>query len=170
MDDINPVARGRQTAPDDVWEAVCADYLAGMPASACAHRHGVGVSTLRERAAREGWRRLDRGWTPPNRLDPCDEGVLLEEKVGGDLNKVAPRQLSFVAFRRLMRAVMRGDAVEALRWRRVQLVMEAVEAESERMIAQDDAVWEYYYGSQDEGDDADPAAGPRPADSSDSSD
>ena len=42
----------------------------------------------------------------------------------------------------MMRAVMRGDAAEALRWRRVQQVMDEVEAETDRMTERQDArIW-----------------------------
>ena len=136
----NPPGRqGRRIAPEAVWAEARADYLEGMSAAEVCLRHGVGRTALRARAAREGWRRRDQPWTPPTRLDPWDEGRALEDRVGGDLDRVEYRELAFVAHRRMMRAVMRGDAVGALRWRRVGLVMETVEAESERMLEEDEA-------------------------------
>jgi hypothetical protein len=36
---------------------------------------GVGISTLRERARRAGWRRADQPWPEPTPLDPDDEGA-----------------------------------------------------------------------------------------------
>lgn len=135
-------AQGWRSPPDEVWAAVREDYLAGWSATECCRRHGVGLTSLRNRAAREGWRRQDQPWTPPNTLDPWDEGVELELKVGGDLDKVETCQLWFVAHRRMLRAVMRGDATEALRWRRVELIMNEVEAETDRMAeAQDALIW-----------------------------
>ena len=133
-------ANGRRSAPDDVWAAVRDDYLAGVPATECCRRHGVGLTVLRGRAALEGWRRADQPWIPPRRLDPWDEGVLLEETVGGDLDKVELRQLTWIADRRMMRAVLRGDAMEALRWRRVRAAVEADAYEVERLIAEDEAL------------------------------
>jgi hypothetical protein len=130
---------GRRVAPEAVWAEARADYLEGMSAAQVCVRHGVGRTALRTRAAREGWRRLDQPWTPPTRLDPWDEGRALEDRIGGDLDRIEYRQLAYVAHRRMLRAVMRGDAVEALRWRRVGLVMDAVEAETERMIEEDEA-------------------------------
>ncbi|AQR62841.1 hypothetical protein BZG35_15145 [Brevundimonas sp. LM2] len=126
-------------APQAVWAQVREDYLAGRSASECCRLHGVGLSALRGRAAREGWRRADQPWTPPARLDPWDEGVALEESIGGDLDRVELGSLAFVAHRRMMRAVLRGDAMEALRWRRVRLVMDAEAAEILEAIERDEA-------------------------------
>lgn len=138
---------GRRAAPDAVWAAARDDYLAGMSAPEVCLRHDVRLSTLRLRAAREGWRRLDQPWAPRNRLDPDDEGVELEARAGGDLNKIEMRELSYVAACRMMRAVLRGDAADALRWRRVRDAMEAEEAEMERLTRQDEAIWESRRGS-----------------------
>jgi hypothetical protein len=131
----------RRTAPDDVWAQVRDAYVAGLSAPGCRRLYGVGLTALHQRAAREGWRRVDQPWTPPNRLDPDDEGVALEEETGGDLDRIELCQLTFVAHRRMLRAVMRGDAVEALRWRRVRLVMDAEEAEMDRLGAQQQALF-----------------------------
>ena len=136
-----PCDGGRFSAPDAVWERVRADYLDGMSAPDACRRHGVRVSALRARAAREGWRRMDQPWgAPPNRLDAWDEGVTLEDRVGGDLDKIDMAELSWVASRRMMRAALRGDAAEALRWRRVRLVMDQEEYELGRMEAQHESI------------------------------
>jgi hypothetical protein len=120
---IDPADAGSHSAPDDVWDQVREDYLAGWSAPACCRRHGVGLSTLRKRAAAEGWRRTDRPWTPPNGLDLDVEGLALEESVDGDLEQIPLGELSVVAFQRMMRAVLHGNAMEALRWRRVHAIM-----------------------------------------------
>ena len=39
---------------------------------------------MRNRAAREGWRRADQAWAPPQTLDPDDEGLQLDDSVGGE--------------------------------------------------------------------------------------
>jgi hypothetical protein len=65
--------------------------------------------------------------------------VELEERTHGDLDRVAFGDLSWVATRRMMRAVMRGDAMEALRWRRVRLIMDAEEAENTEALARFEA-------------------------------
>jgi len=125
---------GRRTAPDEVWTQVRDDYLSGVSAPECCRRHGVGLSALRARAADEGWRRVDQPWTPPNtRLDPDDEGLALEERVNGDLDQIPLGELALVAFRRMMRAVLHGDAAEALRWRRVRLAVDAEDAHLNRL-------------------------------------
>lgn len=125
-------SQGRRAAPDEFWAAVREDYLAGRSAPECARRHGVSVGALRARAARDGWRRADQPWAPADRLDPWDEGVDLEARVGGDLDQVEVCELAFVAHRRMLRAVMRGDAVEALRWRRVELTLAELDAQEAR--------------------------------------
>ena len=132
--------QGRKSAPDEVWAVVREEYLAGRSAGECCRRHGVGLTALRDRAAREGWRRSDQAWRPPSTLDPWDEGVELELQVGGDLDKVETCQLWYVARRRMLRAVMRGDAAEALRWRRVERILDEVEAETDRMTEEHEAL------------------------------
>ena len=129
-----------RSAPDEVWARVQEDYLIGMPAKEVCRRHGVGLTALRDRAARDGWRRCDQPWTPPPLLDPDDEGVALEARVGGDLDKVELYDLNYVAQRRMMRAAMRGDAAEALRWRRVRQALMDQLAEHQEIMAQDEVM------------------------------
>jgi hypothetical protein len=114
--------RGRRIAPDDVWIAVREDYLAGLSAPACCRRYGVGLTALRDRAGREGWRRADQAWPAPRPLD--EDAAALHDRTGGDLDRVGFDDLTALARRRMMRAVLNGDAAEALRWRRVRDVME----------------------------------------------
>jgi len=130
---------GRRALPEAVWAAVREDFVAGLSASQCCRRHGVSESGLRARAAREGWRRVDQVWTPPNRLDPWDEGVALEEKVGGNVEEVELSELAYIARMRMLRAVLRGDAVEALRWRRVAQAMDQEEADLAWYIEREEA-------------------------------
>lgn len=136
---LAPAGR-RPSAPDDVWDAVRADYLAGVSAPECARRHGVGTTALYRRAAQQGWRRADQPWLPSNRLDAEDEGVALEAEIDGDLDRIGPDQLAFVAWRRMTRAVLRGDAAGAMRWRRIRDAMDADQDELDRQILQDDMV------------------------------
>lgn len=132
---------GRIAAPDAVWARVRDDYLSGVTARVACRRHGVRLSAMRARAAREGWRRMDQPWAPPpDRLDARDEGALLEDRVGGDLDKIGFCDLSFVAYRRMMRAALRGHAAAALRWRRVMRVMDEEEAEMERDLSRNEAL------------------------------
>jgi hypothetical protein len=132
--------RARRAAPAEVCRAVRADYMAGLPAHECCRRHGVTMAALRSRAARNGWRRIDQPWTPANSLDPADEGVQLEQRSEGDLDRVDTRELIFVAHRRMLRCVLRGDAAGALRWRRVGKALEAEEAEMRRYLCQEEAL------------------------------
>ncbi|GAA0868388.1 hypothetical protein GCM10009116_04950 [Brevundimonas basaltis] len=130
----------RRPAPKTVWEAVRADYMAGLPAHECCRRHGVTIAALRSRAARNGWRRIDQPWTPANALDPADEGVQLEQRSEGDLDRIDTGELIFVAHRRMLRCVLRGDAAGALRWGRVGKALEAEEAEMRRYLCQEEAL------------------------------
>jgi len=140
MSDARPLtaARARRPAPKTVWEAVRADYLAGLPAHECCRRHGVTIAALRSRAARNRWRRIDQPWTPANTLSPDDEGVQLEQRSEGDLDRIDTCELIFVAHRRMLRCVLRGDAAGALRWRRVGQALEAEEAEMRRYLCQEE--------------------------------
>ena len=156
MADESPLTHANpRVAPDEVWARVQADYVGGLPASEACRRHGVGLTALRNRAAREGWRRSDQPWTPPNRLHPDDEGALLEAQVCGDLDQVEMRELSFIAQRRMMRAVLRGDASEALRWRRVRIALHSEAFEMDDLFAQEEANWQMH-GSAHAAAEADP--------------
>ncbi len=131
-------ASGRQIAPEDVWEAVKEDYVDGLSAEQCCRRHGVGRSALYKRAAAQKWRRVDLPWTPPAGLDAEDEGVALAARVDGDIDRIEFHELAFVAQARMMRAVLRGDAVAALRWRRVRLIMDVEADEMAHELARDE--------------------------------
>jgi hypothetical protein len=135
-----PIPRARRPAPKNVWDAVRADYMAGLPAHECCRRHGVTIAALRSRAARNGWRRIDQPWVPANTLSPDDEGVMLEQRTQGDLDRIDTGELIFVAHRRMQRCVLRGDAAGALRWRRVSQALEAEEAEMRRYLCQEEAL------------------------------
>lgn len=158
LTDPRPFDGGRFAAPDAVWERVRDDYLGGLSAPDACRRHGVRLTALRARAAREGWRRIDQLWAPPpNTLDAEDEGMKLEDRVGGDLDKIDLCELSFVAHRRMMRAVLRGQADAALRWRRVMRAMDEEEAEMDRAIAQHEALRHERNGWADLSDEQAPA-------------
>ncbi|WP_428148996.1 hypothetical protein [Brevundimonas sp.] len=141
--DQNTTSSGRQTAPLDIWHTVKADYLAGMSGPDCSRRHGVSLSALRSRAAREGWRRSDQPWIPPQSLDPQDEGRLLEERIGGNLDLIEWGELSGVAEGRMTRAVLRGDSAEFMRWHKVAEIISVREAELRRW-AEEEEVRKYH--------------------------
>ena len=121
----DPADAGRHPASDEVWDQIRADYLAGWSAPACARRYGVGLSTVRKRAVDEKWRREDHPRALPRGLDRDDEGLALEERFDGDLEQIPLAELTVVAFQRMMRAVLHGNAAEALRWRRVRQALDA---------------------------------------------
>ncbi|WP_426036031.1 hypothetical protein [Brevundimonas sp. DC300-4] len=129
---------GRQVVPEEVWETVKADYLAGLSGPDCCRRHGVSLSALRNRAAREGWRRSDQPWIPPQSLDPWDEGRILEERICGNLDLIEWGELSGVAEGRMMRAVLRGDSAEFMRWHKVAEIIEVREAELRRWAEEEE--------------------------------
>lgn len=138
MDDEIPLTARRvshRRAPDEVWDRVREDFLSGVPAAECCRRHGVGLSTLKRRSAAGGWRRADQPWPEPlGYLPPDDEGLALDQAVEGDLDRVALPDLTWVALRRMMRAVLKGDSVAALRWRRVRQVLDDEETELQRKL------------------------------------
>lgn len=136
---LRPVITDWRSAPQEVWDKVRLDYLAGLSAPACARRHGVGISTLRERARRAGWRRADQPWPEPTPLDPDDEGLALEVAINGDLDRLEPADLAQVAERRMKRCVLRGDAAGALRWHRVRDTLYAEQADLSLWLTQEDA-------------------------------
>ncbi len=123
---------GRPAAPEAVWARVREDYVAGLSAADCRRRHGVGLTALYERARAEGWRRADLPWAPGFELDPDDEGAALDMAIDGDLDQVDHPLMIEVADQRMKRAVLRGDANGALRWRRIRLALEADLAEIDR--------------------------------------
>ena len=141
-----PFHANPRRAPDDVWARVRDDYLSGLPATVVCQRHGVGLTAMRNRAAREGWRRADQAWTPPQTLDPDDEGLQLEHSVDGDLDRIELYQLTHVAHCRMLRAVMRGQAAEALRWRRVRTALEAEGAIEAQQAEQEQRLWDCQHG------------------------
>jgi len=153
---------GHVAAPEEVWAQAREDYLDGLSAPQVCRRHGLNLATLRSRAAREGWRRVDQPWIPPQReaLDPLDEGADLEAEFGGDVNAIEPRLLAALAETRMARAVLRGQAAEALRWRRVRDAMQAEQADFDRFLACE-REYEFQHGG---------AVGPSGPDSSDSFD
>lgn len=133
-------ARGCRQAPPEVWARARADYLSGLSAAQAAARHGLSEGTLRGRATRERWRRIDQPWPEPGAAAAIDDaGRALEVAVGGDLDRIEPWDLAEVARARMVRAVLAGDGAGALRWRRLQAMMEADHAALDRLIAEDEA-------------------------------
>ena len=99
---------GHHRASDATWARARADYLAGESASVVCDRYGMRVSTLRNRAAEEGWRRQDQ---------PEPEPVDLEAELEAGLPDYA--DMAAHALIRLNRAILKGHATEAGRWMRL---------------------------------------------------
>ena len=71
----------------------------------------------------------------------------LEDRIGGDMNMIEFGDLPHVASSRMARAILRGDAVAALRWHRVHQLVEEDDAALRRWIETEDlrqrrAEWE----------------------------
>jgi hypothetical protein len=92
---------------DETWAEARADYLSGFTAEEVCRRHDIGLSALRQRARREGWRRADQAdpLTAEDDLDVFDD--------------VEAPDLVDMAWRRLAAAVARGRAADAARWQRI---------------------------------------------------
>lgn len=111
MTDLHPPTAPPRVRAPETWEKIRAAYLAGEPAAAVAEAFGVSLSSLRARAAAEGWRRQDQAEPPPDwghAEDDLDEGPLPE-----------PGELADLARRRAATALRRGRVLEAERWTRV---------------------------------------------------
>ncbi len=91
---------------DDTWDAARQDYLTGFTAEEVCRRHDIGLSALRKRARREGWRRHDQA-------DPSPED---DFDVFDDLE---PPELVEMAWRRMAAAIARGRGADAARWQRI---------------------------------------------------
>lgn len=117
---------------DDAWAEARADYLTGFTAEEVCRRHDIGLSALRKRARREGWRRHDQA-------DPAVADDDLE--VFEDLE---PPDLVEMAWRRLAAAIARGRGADAARWQRIHADLHArAQAEAEAVRNDDDReVWQ----------------------------
>jgi len=117
---------------DDAWAEARADYLTGFTAEEVCRRHDIGLSALRKRARREGWRRHDQA-------DPAvaeDDLEIFED--------LEPTDLVEMAWRRLAAAIARGRGADAARWQRIhadlharaQAAVQAARADLDREIWQ----------------------------------
>lgn len=99
---------GYRRASDAVWARAGADYLDGDSAETVCARHGLAVSTFRQRARDNGWRRIDQ---------PDPEPIDLEAEEAAGLPDYA--EMARCALVRLNRAVRAGRAAEAGGWMRL---------------------------------------------------
>jgi hypothetical protein len=97
---------------DETWADARSDYLAGFTAEEVCRRHDIGLSALRQRARREGWRRHDHADpTPEDDFDVFDD--------------LEPPELVEMAWRRLAAAIARGRGADAARWQRIHAALHA---------------------------------------------
>jgi hypothetical protein len=118
---------------DDTWAEARGDYLAGFTAEEVCRRHDIGLSALRKRARRDGWRRTDEA-------DPAvaDDDLEVFEDLGST-------DLVEMAWRRLAAAIARGRAADAARWQRIHADLHArAQAEAEALQAdREREVWQH---------------------------
>ena len=89
------------------------------------------MRTFRRRARQEGWRRIDHA--DPEPLVEGEEHLHLFEDYDA-------RELARIARLRMAAAIVRGDALEAVRWRRIHMTLKAeIEAEPEEATEPADA-------------------------------
>lgn len=101
---------GYRRVSDAVWDQAREDYLAGEAAEMVCARHGLALSTFRQRARAQGWRRIDQPDPEPVDLDAEEEAGLPDYA-----------QMARHALVRLNRAVLRGRAAEAAGWMRLHM-------------------------------------------------
>lgn len=100
----------RRNLAEMTWAGARADYLAGETAEVVCERYDLAESTLRRRAANEGWRRVDQPAPSP------EPGLGPEYE---DDTPVDPAVLAEQALARVRRAVARGRSGEAGSWMRL---------------------------------------------------
>ena len=93
---------------DEIWAVIREDYLRGDTQPGLAERFGVGVSTIRDRARREGWRKRDQ----PSALSPALD--LLPSPAGSEPMRPAVACVAD-AYRAADDALRAGRFVEAQR-------------------------------------------------------
>jgi len=101
---------GYRRVSEAAWARARDDYLAGDAAETVCARHGLALSTFRQRAKAGSWRRIDQ---------PDPEPVDLEAEVAAGLLDYA--EMARHALVRLNRAVLRGRAAEAAGWMRLHM-------------------------------------------------
>lgn len=97
---------GGAHGPSD-WTLIRAAYDAGESAPVLAARHGVSLSSIRQKARRQGWRRKDA--SGPTAID--DDAEPLEARPA--------LELADIAWRRMSDAVAGGRLIESVGWFRL---------------------------------------------------
>ena len=108
---------GRRVRSGEVWARARGDFLAGLSAREVCVRHDLGLSALKARARREGWRRSDQADPPPIRDLGYDPE--LAEDLDEELEAETPADVGDMAGRALLlarRALALGRLGEAQGW------------------------------------------------------
>lgn len=100
----------------DTWAQARDDYLFGHSAEQVCRRYDLSLRTFRRRAREEGWRRIDHA--DPEPRDDGEEDLHL-------FDDYDVRELARIARLRMAAAIVRGDALEATRWRRMWSALQA---------------------------------------------
>jgi hypothetical protein len=118
--------RARQIRMLIVWAQARHDYLAGDTAETVCERYDLALSTLRYRAAREGWRRIDRRETgladhlPPDVAQATlARSTLSGADAGDEAADVDAADLAGQTLKRVRRALANGRPGEAGSWMRL---------------------------------------------------
>ncbi len=93
---------------EEVWDRARQAYLAGESGPSVCERYGIGLTTFRERASHDGWRRVD-----------------MKESTLTSGREVLPASAAYTdmaaeAGMRLREALARGRAADVVSWMRVQ--------------------------------------------------
>ena len=126
----SPRPAGRRTCSEEEWAWARADYLDGFAAPQIAAAYGMGVSTLRERAHREGWRRRDQPAAEAG-LSVDVEDVTEEDQ---DVSTMVD-----TAWRRAALAIKTGDRLAARAWLRLHEDLLPILREIREIARADDA-------------------------------
>ena len=127
--------RGHRVRTAETWAAARADYAAGCSASEVCERHDLGLSALRSRARREGWRRADQADPEPIAFEAEDSAK--------DDPPVPTEDLVAIARRAAAWAVRRGALHQAHGW--LKLYRELCDLASDERAQASEAEWRRRY-------------------------
>lgn len=130
---LDPLSPEVDFSPAAVWACARQEYLAGEAAYRICERYEIPLSTFRERARREGWRRRDAEIEPvePRELDPAPPTDAMIEQARRAMADALKRGRAYEA--RTFLRLMYDLREEARRERSLafQAAQEATEAETD---------------------------------------
>lgn len=118
-----PASTAHRLHPPETWALARDDYLTGLSAPVVCKRYGLGLSTFRERASREGWRRADQPQTVLTAAEQDEELELLPLHA----------DLSLIAWRNMADAIRRRRVTEAEAWARLHTRLTTVELDEKNL-------------------------------------